>query len=377
MSETLRSNSEEKEQGLSRESQQNIYCREKFIPEEAKQRVEALIADFKNYYSSLGYKEEPPVSISSGVDPTVRFIGSHISVLKPYLVENRVPSPGLFMRQDCIRTQNADRLLDDDYHPNWGSYFPSIGAITPPERLSESCNEAFDFFEKQLGISIENILVRINSSDADLLKACEQRSGLAIEKDSRKPEYYKHKIGIEGIKGRSFNIALRDHDGRGFSDVGNIIIFEDAQKQLVVETALGSTTILKQLYGLDHVQDCTPVIGLDGIKNEAIRRKFEDAIITSTALYQDGLRPFGQHNRNRILKQYVRSLSYFRAKSGISIDGLTQIISAFEQREFLNPQEQNAEVIAEFVRAFENDVFARKDLTEDEKKIKKSLKLLV
>ena len=95
------------------ETEHNVYGREKFLPEIAKEHVESLVTDFKEHYASLGYQEEPPVQISSGVDPTVRFIGSHISVFKPYLAEGIAPNPGLFMRQDCLRTRNADKLLDD------------------------------------------------------------------------------------------------------------------------------------------------------------------------------------------------------------------------------------------------------------------------
>jgi len=376
MSETFKPNFDKNGQEPKNEAGRNVYDKEKFSPETAKDHVELLVADFKGYYSLLGYKEEPPVQISSGVDPTVRFIGSHISVFKPYLGENNVPTPGIFMRQNCLRTRNADKLLDDDYFPNWGSYFPSIGAITPPERLQEACDETFDLFEKQLAISPENLLIRISSADTDLIDACKQRyGGDNLEIDSRKPEYYRHNIGMEGVRGRNFNIALRNPNGEGFADIGNIILLEDAQKQLGVEIALGSTTILKQLYGLDHVQDCTPVIGLN-TENETIRRKFEDAIITSAVLYREGLRPFGQNNRNRILKQYVRSLSYFRAKSGISIENLSQIVSNFEKREFPESTDQVAGVVIEFVKAFENELLVKKNLTDDDKKIKESLELL-
>ena len=376
MSETFKPNFDKNGQEPKNEAGRNVYDKEKFSPETAKDHVESLVTDFKDYYSLLGYKEEPPVQISSGVDPTVRFIGSHISVFKPYLGENNVPTPGIFMRQNCLRTRNADKLLDDDYFPSWGSYFPSIGAITPPERLQEACDETFDLFEKQLAISPENLLIRISSADTDLIDACKQRyGGDNLEIDSRKPEYYRHNIGMEGVRGRNFNIALRNPNGEGFADIGNIILLEDAQKQLGVEIALGSTTILKQLYGLDHVQDCTPVIGLN-TENETIRRKFEDAIITSAVLYREGLRPFGQNNRNRILKQYVRSLSYFRAKSGISIENLSQIVSNFEKREFPESTDQVAGVVIEFVKAFENELLVKKNLTDDDKKIKESLELL-
>jgi hypothetical protein len=354
----------------------NIYEKEKFSPEEAKERLESLVSDFKKYYSGLGYIEEEPVLISSGVDPTVRFIGSHISVFKPYLAEDRVPSPGVFMRQDCIRTRNADGLLDDGYSSNWGSYFPSIGALTPAERLPQACNEAFDFCEGQLGVSPENLLIRINSGDEDLMSVCVERYGeKKLEVDSKKPEYYRHKLGIDGVWGRNFNIAFKDPKGDNFSDIGNIIVIENAEKKLGVEVALGTTTILKQLYGLDHVQDCTPVIGLKS-ENEAQRRKFEDAIITSTVLYREGLRPLGQNNRNRILKQYVRSLSYFRAKSGLSVNDLSNLVSDFEKREFPGGAEGSSEIIIEFVKAFENELSMKKTFSGDEAKIKEALGLL-
>ena len=354
---------------------ENIYGREKFLPEEAKEHVESLVLDFKNYYSILGYKEESPVPISSGVDSSVRFIGSHISVFKRYLKENNIPCPGLFMRQNCLRTKNADKLLDDDYLPSWGSYFPSIGAITPPERLRETCGEFFSFFENKLGVSPENMLVRINSADTDLINACKQNNKNDIlEMDSRDPEYYKHKIGIDGVRGRNFNIALQSSKPgeNSFIDVGNVIILEDAERSLGVESALGSTMILKQLHGLDRVQDCMPVTGLI-VENEDIKGKFEDAIITSTVLYREGLRPFGQHNRNRILKQYVRALSYFRAKSKISIENLSNIILSFEKREFPESTDQVTNVLIEFVKAFENDLLLKNNLTDDDKKIKESL----
>lgn len=154
---------------------------------------------------------------------------------------------------------------------------------------------------------------------------------------------------------------------------------ENNKKRLGIEIALGTSTILKQLHGLDHVQDWTPVIGLETIENQAIRRKFEDAIITSTVLYREGLRPFGQHNRNRILKKYVRSLSYFKGKTGMETDQLQRIIFNFEIREFQSTENSCAETIVEiveFVRAFEDELFIKKDLTDDGRKIVESLKLL-
>lgn len=360
-----------------KEDARNIYGynKRKFTSETAKENVEKLITDFKTHYSLLGYKEKPSVLISSGIDSSVRFIGSHISVFKSYLTENNVPFPGIFIRQNCIRTRNANKLLDDSYFIDWGSYFPSIGALTPAERLDETCNEIFDFFEERLNISPENILIRINSDDVDLLNVCKGRyKETRLELDSRNLEYYRHELGMQGIWGRNFNIALRNPDKDGFSDVGNVILIENAQNILGIETALGSTVILKQLYGLDHVQDCIPVNGLDS-ENNTIRRKFEDSIITSIVLCREGLKPFGQNTRNRILKQYILSLSYFRAKSELSIDNLLKILSDFEKREFPESIQHVSNIVLKYVIYFEDELYSKKNFTENEKKIKKALEM--
>lgn len=348
---------------------------EKFPPENAKQYIDWIVNNFKEHFSSAGYKEERSVPISSGFDPSVRFIGSPISVYKPYLVSRQIPNPGMYMRQDCIRTKNLDRLLDDDFLPAWGSYFPNMGAITPPERANDGCNEAFDFFEKKLGISPDNILIRISSLDKDLIDICRGRyQDVNFEVDGKNVDYYRHKLGIENYGGRNCNIALKNANGEGFSDVANLIIIEDNGTPVCLEISIGTTTILKELYGLDHVQDGVPVGGLRNV-DKKFRRKFEDAIVTSSVLFHEGLRPFGQHNRNRILKRYVQSLSYFRAKCGIALSDLQKIISDFEKREFGDDGNLLSGALVDYIIAFENELKNKKDLTPDQEKIKQALLL--
>lgn len=352
----------------------NVYGNEKFSPDMAKKYLEMLISSFRNYYSNLDYKEKLPILISSGFDPTVRFIGSHISVFKPYLISGEIPFPGIYMRQDCIRTRNTNYLFKDDYYPTWGSYFPSIGVLSSPERLNEEYKNIFDFLKKELKICSDNILIRVNSLDNDLMSACNY-CGEFVEIDSRNLDYYRHKIGIKGIWGRNCNIALRNSTGNGFSDIGNIIIIENEEKMIGIEIALGSTVILKELYGLDHVQDCTPVSGLS-LENNTIRRKFEDSIITSTILFREGLKPFKNNSRSRILKQYVLSLSYFRAKSGLSINELSKIISNYEEREFPGSIQHVSEIIIRSIEEVENDILLKKNPTKIEIQIKKALEYI-
>ncbi len=345
-----------------------------FNKEKSKEYIERLVLLFKSHFNSLGYTEEPPLLVTSGIDPTVRFIGSHISVLKPYLLEDRIPEEGLYIKQDCLRTRNTNKLFDDEYNPNWGSYFPSIGALNNPDQLEQSCSNAFSFLQKALGVSNKDLLIRIHSSDNDLLDACEKTvATISKEVDTKPLSFYRHKIGVKGVRGRNFNIAIRNAKSGEFADIGNIIMLENDKQGLGVETALGSTMILKQMFGLEHVQDCLPVLGLEKIENEAIKRKFEDSIITSSLLFGEGLRPFGQHNRNRILKEYVRSLSYFRAKSGINIDDLEQMITSFQERAPFDTDPSVPHLLIDIIKALERDLESRQKLTTNELKTKQAL----
>lgn len=85
-------------------------------------KIRSLESRFKEFYSKKGYEEVPPVSIYSGVDKSVNFIGSTISVLKP-LLDTGIPETGVFMNQPCLRTQNMRVFYDDEASIEYNSYF--------------------------------------------------------------------------------------------------------------------------------------------------------------------------------------------------------------------------------------------------------------
>ncbi len=350
-----------------------VYEKPVFIRENAPEYVESIKGDFNDFYASLGYDEHQPVLVSSGIDPTVRFIGSHISVLKPYLIEETIPTPGYFINQECVRTQNISNLFNDEHVSRWGSSFVSLGAISPATRLNEVCHEVAQFLEDTQGIKKDNIRIRISSQDEDLMPACVQYFlPENIEVDTQQPQYYRHKIGVDGVWGRNFNIALRNPSGEGFSDVGNIILIENAEKKLGVEVALGASTILKQLYNLDHVNDCYPITGLPSM-DPKISRKLEDAIIVSTILEREGLEPSATGNRERILRTYVRSLSYFRSRANLTLDELSKVIYDFETRQFKESETNVSEKIVGYVKRYEEELLEGNPKTPEDKIIKEAL----
>lgn len=330
-----------------------VYERSVLEREQGHEAIESLKGDFKDFYGARGYKEHESVLISSGIDPTIRFIGSHISVFKPYLLSDTVPTPGYFMAQDCIRTQNVKRLFDDEYLPRWGSFFTSLGTISPANRLNDVCGESLDFLKEKLNINVDDIRVRVNSKDVDLCEASKKvfREG-NLEVDTQQETYYRHKIGVDGVWGRNFNIALRNANGEGFSDVGNIILIENNEKKLGVELALGATTTLKQIYNIEHVNDFYPVIGLSRL-DPKISRKLEDAIIVSTTLLREGLEPNASDNRGRILRTYIRSILYFKERAGLSMDAIEDVLKKFEQEQFGAKDPSASDKITEYLREYE------------------------
>jgi hypothetical protein len=333
-------------------------------------------SSFKDFYSRKGYQEIPPVPIASGIDETVRFIGSHISVMKPHILDPELLGQGVYMSQDCIRTKNVDKLFDDEYVPRWGSYFRSIGALAPAEKTTNTFNELMLYLQEELGLSIENILFRINSEDEDLMQLLEDQPSQNIELNSKPESYYRHKIGIDGIRGRNFNIALLNEKNGSFNDIGNFILLENETQALAVETAIGISTTVKQIEQLDSVMECNPVPFLDSLNlEERFSKKIQDAITVSSILYQEGLRPLGSGNKNRILQKYVKALSYLRFKTNISLDQVQDLIDSFKatnellisgkEREGLT----DSELIKEYLKSYEEEIKFKSNLSKIDQKI--------
>lgn len=59
----------------------------------------------------MGYKQNPSVKITSGVDSSVVLIGSTISVLKPKLLNHEIRAEGEFLFQRAIRTRGIKSLF--------------------------------------------------------------------------------------------------------------------------------------------------------------------------------------------------------------------------------------------------------------------------
>jgi hypothetical protein len=280
-----------------------------------KEELNQISESFSGLFFGANYHHIPSATITSGIDASVIFVGSHLNIMKDYFRGVALPREGVFAVQPCLRVQNLRSIYDDCKPPTFLSYFPSMGALLEGNQRDSQFEVTRDYLQEIVGFSPEDIKYRVSGKDEDLVALLlrfvpKER----LELDSRPPKYYTHVIGEEGVTGRNFNFALRNQATGDFSDVGNFIILEDAQKRFdgeIVEVALGASNILRQKKGYEHVAECyasTELLSNTNHYSEQI--KLIDATLASLVLIMEGLRPNGSKNPNRILRNYVRAILF-------------------------------------------------------------------
>lgn len=155
---------------------------------------------FKNYFKRKGYIYADESKITSRIDKSVYYIGSAISVLKPYFLERRIPDEGVFLVQKAIRTQLLKNIYDEQIS-EWSSYFEAMGILVNYENINKLCQNVWDYFHNELGIKRENMIIKAFSKDADLIHAWKKIENYPeIEYDSQPENYYRHKYGLQDIR---------------------------------------------------------------------------------------------------------------------------------------------------------------------------------
>jgi hypothetical protein len=282
------------------------------------------VAAFRRHYRRWGYREQPPVPLVSDVDPTVRFVGSTISVLKPYVLQASIPWPGIFLVQPALRTRNLARLLDQQARLSSPSFFLHLGTVSPPDCLELTALHAWTFLRATTVDRRTRAVMRVSSQDRDLLAITRRLPDPEVEIDGEDPARYRHGFGLEGIVGRNLNWGVRRPDG-AIDDVGNLVVIEDRRGPRAVEVAVGLNHLAARLFELDHPILASPVAAAVPITSDC-GVKLADALAASTALVDAGLRPTGR-GRGRVLRGYLHALAALRDACGRSNDDVERAIA--------------------------------------------------
>jgi len=290
----------------------------------------------------------PSVAASSGFDPSVRFIGSHISVFLPWMAHMRIPSCGAIMWQDCIRTRALKAMRETGRLDRpWGSYFVSLGAMFPPYHEDQACKLLHDCLAS---LGLRHAEVSFLRTDRELADAAQRNFSAWRLREDLEIQPYRHKVGIDHIRGENINIGI-GMAGQTVEPIANIIVYRCAGEPCGIEVALGTSTVAKVKHGLDHVMDAFRLPAFVAGVLPPILLCWKDAAVTALHLLREGLSMTGSHNRSRLLRHYVEVFRLSSVMSALGTAPAQEVLRLYlsdhyASRYTLAPVRSDAEALA-------------------------------
>jgi hypothetical protein len=286
-------------------------------------------AEFEAFFSDRRYIREPPIGVidAKRVDPSTRFIGSHTSVLKPYMYGRAVPRSGIWIVQPCLQTQNLVAYETDDliYH---GSVLECHGLLAPYAELERLVLDVHSYFGRLL-VPQEDLVVAVAQADNDVVAAV-RGAGFAYRWETE--ELLRHSFGDPRLCGRDACLEIVANGKR--IACGVIIVIELDETPAYVEAALAPGRIVQAAYHLEHYLDLFPVVGLPAIDDFRIRVNLEDAICALVLMAREGLRPGGSDNRRRIMRRYLARIERYCRAYDITTKQLIAAVGAYEGAQY-------------------------------------------
>lgn len=255
----------------------------------AADRAGELIDGFRHHFRSRGHRERGRMPLVSRHDSSIRFTNSTISVLKPDLAGDG-PGEDLLLAQPALRLRNLTHWQHHGTVSNFGCYFIALGTLSPAGSAPRVLSSVADWLRDGVGVPPDRVVVRVAGADRDLHDAAVP-TGLEIELDGQPHQRYRHGFGLDGVRGRNANLAVRTR--AGLQDVGNVIMIErEDGSPLAVESAFGVNTMLARVHDLPHVL-LAASSAVPGAPDDLMAI---DAAGSAIALLSEGLRP---HARGR------------------------------------------------------------------------------
>lgn len=305
-----------------------------------KEKIDFVNRAFIQCFSEKNYKRECSVNISSGIDDSVTYIGSGISVLKPLMLSGNIHNKGNFIKQKAIRTQSLKNIYNTECVTEFSSFFDALCVLAKYERLDDLVQDSFSFFEEYLGISSEDIMLRINSGDTDLIKATARiNSKVKREFNTRPIKYYQHRYGLDqqGIYGRNLNFAFRDKKSGTYKDVGNIIVIESQNKKYAAELALGVQPAVMRKYGVPTSIQASYIADVVDI-NSVEKLKYAESLVAVANLQRENVINIkGKRYPVYLYKRYLKALKFWQEELGISKAELIKAMKEYLEMEY-NPE---------------------------------------
>lgn len=304
-----------------------------------KEKVKTVRNAFIENFRNKGYIRNECVKISSGIDESVTFVGSGISVLKPKLLHQTISSQGEFITQKAIRTQSLKDIYNVDKINEYYSYFEALCALRQYNDISVLIKDTFDYLRNQLRIDDKNIKIKISTDDIDLLQAVKDNDlGKMLETDTMELDYYRHKYGLDeqGIYGRNFNIAILDKSDMSFKDIGNIIAIESTDKPYACEFAVGVQPIVMRTNGLNLSIESSYIADILSLETPEKIKFAECLVIVANLIYEDIL-DIKKRYPVYLFKKYHKAMNYWAEKLEFNSEEVAGFIESYLRLEYNKP----------------------------------------
>ncbi len=305
-----------------------------------KEKLTLIQNEYTTFLREKGYNENKPVKITSGVDKSVVLVGSTISVLKPKLLNNSIHKNGEFLFQRAIRTQPL-KVMTVNQTSEWSSYFDATGLLVPPNLGEKLVYDVLFFLINKLNLSKDDIMIRINCNDTDLMGIVKNVSDMCnVEMNTREEKYYKHRYGLDeyGIYGRNFNIALKDKKACEYKDIGNIIIIENQNKKFGIECAIGINALLMRMEGLKTSIEASSISDIVKLKSPA-QHKFADCLSVVSHLAYENVEGLKKRNPIYLYRKYLKYLEYWSEELNLKSEDVIAMIKKYLKMEYKNYDE--------------------------------------
>lgn len=312
---------------------------EKEIPQELNCRKEYLDfveKKFAECFAKKWYIEEKPVNITSQVDKTVDFVGSKISPLKKYVIEEDFGEIGRYLIQNSMKLKSL-KFLKTNIPQKFGCYYKCMGVLAKPE-LERVVNDTFEYFtsSEYLNIPFEDICIKINSSDRDLMDAIAGVDDRIVrEIDKLSIEHYTHKYGMvnENITWRDFNIGVRKKWTNDYFSCWTFVIMEDKNKKIAIDMGIGNSSLSMCKFGTNSTISSSriaDIVDIDTVEKE----KFADALIAVSILLKENITSHSSRHFRKKFRLYLDALRYWNCRFQYTNNELVNIMIKYLNSEY-------------------------------------------
>lgn len=303
--------------------------------------------EFDGRFSQKGYRKEEPVEVSSRIDSTVDFVGSKISPLKRLVLNGNISDQGHYLIQDCFRTKGIKKLTTPE-SSRFCSCFRIMGTLTNPD-VEKIVFDTFDYLVNGIGINSQDLLIKINANDRDLIAATSSVAGNIRRAENATDAHYQHSYGLDeqGIFGRDFNIAVRKRGTDEFVSAGTVVLMEQHGRKIGIDMGIGNLTLSMCNFGKDNtpaVSRMADVFYVDSIETQ----QFADCLMGLALLQKEHVHTISRHTDmgktfRWKYKKYENAVVFWKSQLGLSDEQVLGYMKRYIDLEFkINNYESEA-----------------------------------